>query len=251
MLKLLSELYQQLGDWQQLKELLPELKRRKACNAKELLKIETRVHQYSLQQASAADLQALEKAWKSIPRRMRRDDVLLKDYVRHLLSLNGMDKAIKAIDTQLSHPDGETWNDDYLLMYDKIHCMDPSKQLTTAEQWLQNNPENPLLLQVLGRLSLRAKLWGKARSYLEASIEMTPSSEAYQELANLLENLGEEDKAIKCYRLGLKAGAHHEPVALPSDIHISIKTAKDESLPMPTDRTPPPAELEMAGGSGK
>jgi len=243
-LKLLSELYQQLGDWQQLKELLPELKRRKACSSSELVKIETRVHQFSLQQASATDLKALEKAWKAIPKRRRRDDELLKDYVRHLLSLNAMDKAIKAINVQLSHPEGEHWNDDYLLMFDNIRCMDPSKQLTVAEQWLKLHPENPLLLQILGRLSLRAKLWGKAKSYLEASIELAPSTEAYQELANLLETLGEEDKAIECYRRGLKAGVKLEPVALPANIQLHPKTAMDESLPIPTDRTPPPAGLE-------
>ena len=35
-LKLLSELYQQLGDWEQLKELLPDLKKRKACSQTEI-----------------------------------------------------------------------------------------------------------------------------------------------------------------------------------------------------------------------
>ena len=246
-LKLLSELYQQLGDWRQLSELLPELKRRKACNSGELQKIETRVHQYSLQQAAAGNLENLEKAWKNIPRKMRREDTLLKDYVRHLLSLNGTEKAVKAIDNQLSQGGGDNWRDDYLVMYDRIPCMDPARQLTIAEQWLKQHPENPLLLQVLGRLSLKARLWGKARSYLEASIELAPSSEAYQELANLLETMGEEDKAIQCYRLGLKAGVKQEPVALPADIHVHVKTASVDTLPpIPTDRTPPPASYEMA-----
>jgi HemY protein len=251
-LKLLSELYQQLGDWRQLSELLPELKRRKACSETELLKIETRVHQYSLQQAAGGDLNALEKAWKALPRRMRREDVLLKDYVRHLLTLNGTEKAVKAIDAQLSQPGSENWRDEYLEMYDRIPCMDPARQLTTAEQWLKQHPENPLLLQVLGRLSLKAKLWGKARSYLEASIELSPSSEAYQELANLLETLGEEEKARQCYRLGLKAGVKQEPVTLPSDIHVKVKTTHFDSIgSIPTDRSPPPSGLEMAGTAAK
>jgi len=87
-LKLLSELYQQLGDWQQLKELLPDLKRRKALSQSELESLETRVHRFSLQQAASNNLPALETACKQIPRKKRRKDNLVFDYARHLVSLN-------------------------------------------------------------------------------------------------------------------------------------------------------------------
>jgi HemY protein len=38
---------------------------------------------------------------------------------------------------------------------------------------------------------------------LEASIGITPKVEAYQELGLLLEQLGERDKALECFRTGL------------------------------------------------
>jgi uncharacterized protein HemY len=47
-------------------------------------------------------------------------------------------------------------------------------------------------------------LWGKARTYLEASIGIGPQPETYCELANLLHDLGEEDRARELYRQGLQ-----------------------------------------------
>lgn len=61
-----------------------------------------------------------------------------------------------------------------------------------------------MLLLALGRLSLRNRLWGKARSYLEASIGASPRSAAYGELGRLLEQLGEQEAAREHYRKGLE-----------------------------------------------
>jgi len=47
-------------------------------------------------------------------------------------------------------------------------------------------------------------LWGKARSYLDASIGITPRVDSYRELAELLELLGEDEAAMACYRDGLR-----------------------------------------------
>ena len=55
----------------------------------------------------------------------------------------------------------------------------------------------------LGKISSRNQLWGKARSYLESSIEQRATAEAYRLLGALLERLGEADEASDCYRRGL------------------------------------------------
>ena len=237
-LKLLSELYQQLGDWQQLKELLPDLKRRKALSQSELESLETRVHRYSLQQAAGDNLQALETAWKQIPRKKRRKENLVLDYTRHLVSLNEADLAMKAIDTCLTQHKDEEWEEDLLTMFGNLETQDPAKQLTTAEKWLKYKNNNPAVLLMLGRLSLKAKLWGKARSYLETSLEIQPHADTYQELGNLLEQMGEEDKAREYYRLGLGMGIDTQPVKLPDNINAG-NSSEQGSLPIPTDTTPP------------
>lgn len=63
-----------------------------------------------------------------------------------------------------------------------------------------------LLLTVLGKLSIKQNLWGKARSYLETSIDIEPSAEAYLLLAKLLEEkMHEPEKAQTLYQKGLEA----------------------------------------------
>jgi HemY protein len=242
-LKLLSELYQQLGDWQQLKELLPELKKRRACSENELEMLENRIHQFSLQQAAGKDLKALEHAWKKIPRRKRINKNLVIDYARHLVSLNEPDKAVKEISQCLGKHRDEEWDEEILSAYGNINGADPSSQLTVAENWLKIKPSNPALLLMLGRLSLKAKLWGKARSYLEASLEIQPTVNTYHELGNLLEQMGETDKARDYYRLGLDMDNDSRPIELPENLHLARSMDESETLPIPTDSTPPPAQL--------
>ena len=45
----------------------------------------------------------------------------------------------------------------------------------------------------------------KARTYFERSLGCTRLGEAYRELGELLEQTGETDKALVCYRRGLEA----------------------------------------------
>ena len=239
-LKLLSELYQQLDDWEQLRELLPDLKRRKACSQSELTALENRVNRYTLQQAAGKDLEALTAAWKHIPRRKRREDNLVLDYARHLVSLNEQDQAIKAIDTCLTQHRDEEWQEELLSMFGNINGSDPARQLTVAEKWLKYKNNNPALLLMLGRLSLKARLWGKARSYLEASLDIQPTADTYQELAHLLEQMGETEQAREYYRQGLGMGIESKPIELPENIKISSGNQADsDSMQIPTDTTPP------------
>jgi HemY protein len=87
--------------------------------------------------------------------------------------------------------------------------------LALAETLLETHPHDPGLLLALGRLCLRAKLWGKARGYLEASISTDGPTPAYRELGHLLEQLGEHETALEVYRRGLAGTGGPEPVALP------------------------------------
>jgi HemY protein len=51
-------------------------------------------------------------------------------------------------------------------------------------------------------MCVRQKLWGKAQSYLEASLSVRPSAQAHLLLANMLERRGEQQQAAIHYRLG-------------------------------------------------
>jgi HemY protein len=102
-----------------------------------------------------------------------------------------------------------------------VESSSSAKQLTSAESWLKKHSTNPVLLFTLGRLCLRNKLWGKARSYLEASISIDPSAYAYRELGALLETMGEPDKALTCFKAGLELTSEIPLQELPASLKPS------------------------------
>jgi HemY protein len=60
------------------------------------------------------------------------------------------------------------------------------------------------LLLALGRLCARQQLWGKAQSYLEASVALEPTYAAHLELAQLHERLEHADAARAHHRASLE-----------------------------------------------
>jgi HemY protein len=74
-------------------------------------------------------------------------------------------------------------------------------QIEQAEEWLKAHHDDAGLMLTLGKLCLHQELWGKAQSYLDASISLQPSREAYHALAHLAEKQRKPDDAFKYYQL--------------------------------------------------
>jgi HemY protein len=84
-LRLLRRLYEQLGDWAQLRDLLPELRRRRVEDDDELLRLELRTHRALLEQAFIAnDVERLQRAWAQVPRPLRDEPQVVGDYAGYL-----------------------------------------------------------------------------------------------------------------------------------------------------------------------
>ena len=69
-----------------------------------------------------------------------------------------------------------------------------------AEAWLKRHPHDAALLLTLGRLCADQDLWGKAQSYLDASLAIEPSWSAHLAAARLQERLGNAESARRHYR---------------------------------------------------
>jgi len=68
-LRLLRRLYEQLGDWEHLRELIPELRRRKVESADELQLLERKTYRALLEQAFLSkDKNQLGQVWISVPK---------------------------------------------------------------------------------------------------------------------------------------------------------------------------------------
>ena len=153
-------------------------------------------------QMASGDQQAFEAAWGRIPKDLHTDTRLLRYYLGRFAEQGWYGAAaeqalFKALDRH--------WDQGLVETYGRFQARDATKQLTRAEKWLDDFGHDEQLLLALGRISRRARLWGKAQGYFEASIGAHATPAACLELAGLLEQqLQQPDKAVKFYRQGLK-----------------------------------------------
>jgi HemY protein len=200
-LKLMMHLYLDLHDWRHLRDLLPELKRRKVVDESELQDLETRVHSELLQSAVKSGVQeVILDIWNQIPKRLRHHETIVSIYVKDLVQRGGKEEAEKLLyDTINKH-----WNEQLLQLYGDIESDNPAMQLSRAERWLPDHETDAVLLSVLGKLCVRNSLWGRARSFFETSLASGPAPATYQALGDLLATMEEADAAADCYEKGLK-----------------------------------------------
>ncbi len=196
-LKMLQKIYLRMEDWDSLHKLLPDLSKSDGFTKDELKKLELNVY---LGLMHKADRDGLNVIWQQIPKHLRSQADTVELYSRHLLANGGDAEAERLLEETIS----KTWDERLVEIYGLLESGNPSRQLSCAESWLGEHQRSPVLLLTLGHICLRSKLWGKARSYLEASIGIRPSAEAHQELGILLEQMGEMDLALKNYRAGLE-----------------------------------------------
>ena len=234
-LRLLRRLYEQLGDWDQLRELLPELRKRKVIPAGEQRELEARVYRALLERASlSVEKTRVREIWAEMPRALKQDPRLVGDYA-HYLQERGKDEEAEALLRDLLR---QQWHPELVELYGLLDTDKPARQLALAETLLEQHPQDPILLLTLGRLCLRAKLWGKARGYLEASIGANGPPAAYRELGHLLEQMGEQEAALALYRRGLAGVGGPEPIPLPE--HIGPARTNRPLLREESDVQPPP-----------
>lgn len=196
---LLFQLYTRRKDFDSLLDILPEVKKLKLIASDELSQTEVELYTHALQNLNTESGNKIIKLWKSIPKQCQTNDLLIVLYSELLITKNKHDTVHSLLKQRLK----QGWNEKIMLLYGDVVSTTPVAQLEYAEQFLKQHEKNPALLLTLGKLSKRCDLWGKARSYLEASIGITPQRETYRELGELLEQLGESDKAALCFKDGL------------------------------------------------
>ncbi len=207
-LKLLGELHYRRREWQPLAELLPLLRRR--GNVPTEMLDEWSVDAYgNILTGVRLDRVALDRVWEDIPRHLRREPRLTLTRAKALISCGATEDAEVEIRRTLK----EDWSEALIDLYGELAAADPSAHLKRIEAWLKERPEDPALLLAAGRASVRHQLWGKARSYLEASLAIRPVPEAYRALGQLMARVGEAQSASVAYERGLAMTGSANPIA--------------------------------------
>jgi HemY protein len=196
-LELMARLYQKLGRGAQLLTLGPRLRSAKELPESQVNELLAQVQIEEIRAAGEQGDQArLEKAWSDLPRGVRKLPQSIVTYARAAMACQDhptAEKALRELIDDKADPAATR-------LYGDLVLADPLVPLERAEAWLRKRPEDPELLASCARLCLRAELFGKARSYLEASIARRPNLENSLILADLLEQMGEKNRAAECLR---------------------------------------------------
>lgn len=235
-LYLLKKLYEKLESWDDLYELLPELRRLHVLDPAELDALEKRIYYVRLT-AAGDDLEHLRQTWEQMPRTLRQQPELILDYTGQLKRLGAAEQAEQTLRAYLK----KSWDPQLMRLYGQLRGADLDQQLAVAEQWLSEHENHPELLLACARLCLYNKLWGKARSYLEASLGAEARAETCCELGNLLHQMGETERAAAYFRQGLElaSGEHCTFFSVTKNDRFhpaqqaSHSAGLDEAMPVP------------------
>ena len=206
-LQLLQDLYSEMNEWQGVKDVLPDLRKRNVLGRSDvkLLSIEATVGQ--LEAATAKqDWSGLSEIWQQAATKPRRSEAMLNGYVIGLILQGKGKEAGPLIEAYMN----KGWSDRLVYQYGLIQLEDQEAQLARAEKWMSQHNENPWILLTVGRLLKANKQWVKAEAILRESILYGPRGETYQVLAEVLASKGGNDiQVTEVYQKGLAIMLSH------------------------------------------
>jgi HemY protein len=170
--------------------LVDQLVKRKVYDAKQGELLRASAHAEALA-TFAHDASGLRSYWARIPDSDRLQPKVARAAARSFLSAGADREAADILARSLDR----SWDSSLVLLYGECRPPDAKRQLEIAERWLVAHNQDATLLYTLGRLCERSELWGKAQTYLEASLALDNHWRAHVALGELLAKLGRRDEA--------------------------------------------------------
>lgn len=198
-LKLLMKLYEQVRDWPQLIALLPDLKKHHVVTPHEFQTLQLNTYlQAMIDLEKQNQHESVSALFLQLPKNISSNHEIIINYVSFLLNIPNYTVAEDLLRRALR----KEFNPKLIELYSVLPGNE--QQLAFTESLLKKNPHSASLFLCLGRQSAAQHLWGKAKEYLEQSIELNPTPNAYNELGKLHERLNDPIKACDNYKQGLE-----------------------------------------------
>ena len=197
-LRLELKAHQMSKNWDRVLELLPKLEGKKVLDPVVTSQLRRTATAESLKR-KAINVRQLRDAWERLPGDLKLDPLVARTAAECFAGVGACGDAHRVIEAALE----EQWDAQLVALYPECPADDTRDQIQKAERWLPAHPRDATLLIALGRLCAQAGLWGKARSYFEASIGVEASHTAHLELAQLSELTGREEEAGQHRRAAL------------------------------------------------
>jgi HemY protein len=189
---------QLIGQWDEVDKLLDALARSNALESGVALQVRRKAYAENLKRR-AGDDRALLEYWKKIPADFKADAFVARAAVLAFMQRGGHDTALDVLESALNRE----WHEDLVALYGDVRGSNPTRQIEQAEKWLHAQPRDAQLLLTLAQLCSVQQLWGKAQSYLEASLAIAPSVEGHIRMAELKTQSGQPGEACQHYQKAL------------------------------------------------
>lgn len=194
-LRLEMQAQQVLRNWDAVVPLINQLAKRGVYDEAHAERLRRRARAESFRRKDAREL---ADSWKSLSDAQRTDPQVAASAARAYMSADDPLAAQRIIEASLDR----NWDATLVCLYGECEG-DTVRQIQRAEAWLGRQPHDATLLLALAHLCARQGLWGKAQSYVEASIAVEASYAAHLEAARLHERAGNIDAANRHYRESL------------------------------------------------
>ena len=198
LLRLELKARQMTGQWDEAERVLDALARSNALEAGVATQNRRITYAENLKRRAEDDRGLLEY-WKKIPADFKADSWVARAAARAFMQRGGHDTALDVVESALNRE----WNEDLIALYGELRGSNPTRQIEQAEKWLRAQPRDAQLLLTLAQLCSVQQLWGKAQSYLEASLAIAASAEGHIRMAELKTQSGQPSEACQHYQKAL------------------------------------------------
>jgi HemY protein len=186
------------GNWDEVLRIARLLEKRDGLLPELAQEIKLKAHQENIRQRRG-DHKQLQTYLREMPARERGSRVA-RVFAEALIELGAHEEAQALIEAQLD----AAWDPELIHLYGRSARGNLIARIARADKWLSQHPDDPQLLLALGRLCLFQRLWGKAQSYLEASLSLADQREVRLELAHLFEQTERSEEAMRHYRAAVE-----------------------------------------------
>ena len=170
--------------------------------------------------ASAPDGASLASLWSQLPKGQRRLPAAVDAYARRASRFGQSMAAMDEIETALRRE----WSPSLVATYGGLGAEDLEQRLRRAESWVDTHPNDAALLTAVGRMCVRARLWGKAKPLLERALAIAPNADAWEALGDVFVGEAHPELAQRCYRNALALARGEATEALPESRNHRIDT---------------------------
>lgn len=193
-LRLTLRAQQGLQNWPEVVRLARQLEKARALTHEQAKS----VYQHARREIAAGfkDPVAFKNWWDTLGGSERQDAALVLLAARTLSHAGSHAEARGIMEDFLD----QQWDSGVIACYAECPGGDILARIAHAERWLIVHPHDEQLLLALGRLCRAHSLWGKAQSYLEASLAIQPTLAAQLELAQFFVQMGKDAEANRMFR---------------------------------------------------